>query len=521
MKKIIFLFFILNSLTIFSQTNFDRGFSEGYKKGFCQDKGIGCMEPIPPIAPIPQIGEDMNSYSDGYNRGFKMGLQQNSSDDGRKRYQTSKAQFVDDFIYNPYKDMNIVDLKMKAISAIMDRAVTNYNNGNYDDVISNANDLIGIQNDFAIAYYLKSIAYFKKGEILNSYNNGVKQYQLYNSAERKKWFDQIYEFTEDYLKQELANENYNKVKYFCENVWSKNNLSNFYLGVSNYFLGDYKSAKKYFKKVDDFAPATQYLNAMENNQVLQNPYSYNSKNQSSENKQSSNTDKAKKIYEEINSNFESKNYQKVLEMLQPAIKAIESGKISDGKYIQFIYYYKTFSEFYLKNYTEAVKSATMLINNSDNKDIGGMYFLRATAKNEIGDYYGSNSDYDFLIENSSRINYTENSLATLLNNKAYNFVLLKDYKSAQTLINKAIGLDKEKEYIWGTKGELEYQLGQYNEAIKSTSNSINIAQNGNAFLFRGLSFIKIGKKSEGCKDLSKAGELGENSAYDEIKKYCK
>ena len=227
MKKIIFIFFILNSLTIFSQTNFDRGFSEGYKKGFCQDKGIGCMEPIPPIAPIPEIGEDMNSYNDGYNRGFKMGLQQqNSSDDGRKRYQTSKAQFVEDFIYNPYKDMNIVDLKMKAISAIMDRAVTNYNNGNYDDVISNANDLIGIQNDFAIAYYLKSIAYFKKGEILNSYNNGVKQYQLYNSAERKKWFDQIYEFTEDYLKQELANEIYNKVKYFCENVWSKNNLSN-------------------------------------------------------------------------------------------------------------------------------------------------------------------------------------------------------------------------------------------------------------------------------------------------------
>ncbi len=54
------------------------GFNDGYKKGYCQDKGIGCLAPIPPIPPIPEIGENSNSYQDGYNKGFKVGMQANS-----------------------------------------------------------------------------------------------------------------------------------------------------------------------------------------------------------------------------------------------------------------------------------------------------------------------------------------------------------------------------------------------------------------------------------------------------------
>jgi hypothetical protein len=37
----------------------------------------------------------------------------------------------------------------------------------------------------------------------------------------------------------------------------------------------------------------------------------------------------------------------------------------------------------------------------------------------------------------------------------------------------------------------------------------------------GLSKIKLGKQAEGCKDLSKAGELGKAVAYQEITKYCR
>ena len=58
-----------------AQSRFEKGFEVGYKEGWCYDKGVGCIPPIPPIAPIPGIGEDMNNYQDGYRRGFTMGQQ--------------------------------------------------------------------------------------------------------------------------------------------------------------------------------------------------------------------------------------------------------------------------------------------------------------------------------------------------------------------------------------------------------------------------------------------------------------
>ena len=52
---------------------FSEGFQDGYKKGYCLGDG-NCLPPIPPIIPIPAIGENYDSYQDGYNRGFQMGL---------------------------------------------------------------------------------------------------------------------------------------------------------------------------------------------------------------------------------------------------------------------------------------------------------------------------------------------------------------------------------------------------------------------------------------------------------------
>lgn len=55
-------------------SDYDRGFKNGYKEGYCYND-FGCIEPIPPITPIPLVGESYNNYQDGYNRGFKMGLE--------------------------------------------------------------------------------------------------------------------------------------------------------------------------------------------------------------------------------------------------------------------------------------------------------------------------------------------------------------------------------------------------------------------------------------------------------------
>lgn len=56
------------------KTTFCMGFESGYKEGYCYDR-FGCIAPIPPVCPVLEIGESQDSYKDGYNRGFKTGLQ--------------------------------------------------------------------------------------------------------------------------------------------------------------------------------------------------------------------------------------------------------------------------------------------------------------------------------------------------------------------------------------------------------------------------------------------------------------
>lgn len=64
---------IVEKESITVQSNFCRGFNDGYKEGYCYDR-YGCIAPIPPVCPVLEVGERIDSYKDGYNRGFKTGL---------------------------------------------------------------------------------------------------------------------------------------------------------------------------------------------------------------------------------------------------------------------------------------------------------------------------------------------------------------------------------------------------------------------------------------------------------------
>ena len=88
----------------FSQikTNYERGFSEGYKKGYCYEKKTyDCLAPLEPITPLPRIEENSSNYTQGYNRGFQYGLDLSrskagieSSDISLRRTELSFNQYV-------------------------------------------------------------------------------------------------------------------------------------------------------------------------------------------------------------------------------------------------------------------------------------------------------------------------------------------------------------------------------------------------------------------------------------------
>lgn len=53
-----------------ADTPFCSGYEAGYARGWCSGQ-YGCMAPLPPMCPMPNMGED--GYQDGYDRGFTDG----------------------------------------------------------------------------------------------------------------------------------------------------------------------------------------------------------------------------------------------------------------------------------------------------------------------------------------------------------------------------------------------------------------------------------------------------------------
>ena len=64
-------------------------------------------------------------------------------------------------------------------------------------------------------------------------------------------------------------------------------------------------------------------------------------------------------------------------------------------------------------------------------------------------------------------------------------------------------------------------LQAYEDAINDCSKIIQSKpKSADAYSMRGLLRIEFGDQKQGCLDLSKAGELGDQKAYDAIKEKC-
>ncbi|WCC46192.1 tetratricopeptide repeat protein [Tenacibaculum finnmarkense] len=172
----------------------------------------------------------------------------------------------------------------------------------------------------------------------------------------------------------------------------------------------------------------------------------------------------------------------------------------NGKFVEAIY-----------NYTKQLET------DKNNTDI---LFLRAMCKTELNDRYGAINDYDKIIELEKTAKPTVYKMSTVYNNKAFCLVNLKNYEDALPLVNKALELDKTEAYIWDTRGELYYHIGEYEKSVNDMNKALKIQKNASSYYYRGLSYIKLDKKSKACSDFSKAGELGNSDAYEKITKNC-
>lgn len=155
----------------------------------------------------------------------------------------------------------------------------------------------------------------------------------------------------------------------------------------------------------------------------------------------------------------------------------------------------------------------------DNENLDA-YYRRGICKSSLGDRQGAIKDYDFIISYKGERKSEFKNMATVYNNKAFCLVELNKPKDGLPLVNEALKLDESLWYSWDTRAEIYYKIGEFQKCINDMDHAISIEEHDNSYYYRGLAKIKLGKMTDGCSDLSKAGELGLSEAYEAIKKYC-
>lgn len=263
---------------IYSQSNYSNGFQSGYKNGYCHNQGIGCISPIPPVTPIPSVNESINSFQDGYNQGFTVGLNANKAgvNVDRKRFQATAPTFVEDNM----SKINMNDLAKVAgvLRQAKAKALELAQEGKYQESVDickaglkiNPQDdefmmFIGdiyarfIVNDAEAIYYLEKAYKINK---LTSIKNKINR--IKNGTEERVDIenDKIPSKENSIDKQELKNliidiNKSFKAKNYIKALELSNNLNsinpgigaNAFIGYSNYYLKDYANAIKYFSLV--------------------------------------------------------------------------------------------------------------------------------------------------------------------------------------------------------------------------------------------------------------------------------
>ena len=72
------------------------------------------------------------------------------------------------------------------------------------------------------------------------------------------------------------------------------------------------------------------------------------------------------------------------------------------------------------------------------------------------------------------------------------------------------------------RGYVKHKLEDYRGAILDYNSVIELSpSDAITFVYRGLAKINLGYIDSGCLDFSKAGELGDEEAYDLIKELCR
>jgi len=252
--------------TMAAQNDYDRGFRVGYKEGYCYND-FGCLAPITPLTPIPYLGENMNSYQDGYNRGFKMGTEDKQRD--KTKTSTSRNYGLNRNQNQQTNQWNTIEkvepgLRYTPIDLSLLEKALDKRQETYDNNLKYVNSLIDwiyelklktSEKEFleAMANYYQKLRKFD-GQDLSLLGNDIRKIELEIKEEIDRYNTRLKDLPRQFW--EKGNENFKKAN-FSEAIKDYTNLIEIspefiqaYLqrGICYQNIGNYLSALRDFDK---------------------------------------------------------------------------------------------------------------------------------------------------------------------------------------------------------------------------------------------------------------------------------
>ncbi|WP_016754165.1 tetratricopeptide repeat protein [Leptospira santarosai] len=127
-----------------------------------------------------------------------------------------------------------------------------------------------------------------------------------------------------------------------------------------------------------------------------------------------------------------------------------------------------------------------------------------------------NAVFDFL--NAKKLEPKNSEIYSLL---CYSMRYENDRKVGIMFCNQAVELDKKSIFAYYARSAFRLESGDSRGAIKDANKIIEIApQDPLGWQARGSIYITINNQKAGCADLSKSGELGNTTVYENMKEFC-
>ncbi|MFU8844858.1 MAG: tetratricopeptide repeat protein [Bacteroidales bacterium] len=106
-------------------------------------------------------------------------------------------------------------------------------------------------------------------------------------------------------------------------------------------------------------------------------------------------------------------------------------------------------------------------------------------------------------------------------NTSHNYPGDHNYRQVLQDLNRVLDIDPEFTFGWFNRSLVKSYMGDYWGAVSDLSTLLRIDQEfAEAWFNKGLLLILLDLKTVGCRDMSRAGELGMDKAYEVLVRYC-